>query len=59
MSDLYSAATIFCGHVGPEIKSYPEGTKTKHRGQPLRLVHFPVLLRRQSNACPVRAATLV
>lgn len=33
LRDLYSAATIFCGHVGPEVASYPEGTKTRHRGE--------------------------
>jgi NADPH-dependent stearoyl-CoA 9-desaturase len=33
MRDLYSAATIFCGHVGERTKSYPEGTKTRSRGE--------------------------
>ncbi len=33
MRDIYSAATIFCGHVGPETKSYPLGTRAKSRGQ--------------------------
>lgn len=33
LRDLYSAATIFCGHIGPEVASYPEGTKTRGRGQ--------------------------
>ena len=32
MRDIYSAATIFCGHVGAETKSYPEGTRPKSRG---------------------------
>jgi linoleoyl-CoA desaturase len=31
--DVYSAATIFCGHVGPEVKSWPEGTRPKTRGE--------------------------
>jgi len=33
MRDIYSAATIFCGHVGEHTKSYPEGTKTRNRGE--------------------------
>jgi fatty acid desaturase len=33
LRDLYSAATIFCGHIGPDVASYPEGTKTRHRGE--------------------------
>ncbi|MEO6577233.1 MAG: acyl-CoA desaturase [Polyangiaceae bacterium] len=33
MRDVYSAATIFCGHVGEETKSYPEGTKPRGRGE--------------------------
>ncbi|HEX4458985.1 MAG TPA: acyl-CoA desaturase [Polyangia bacterium] len=32
MRDVYSAATIFCGHVGEDTKAYPEGTKAKGRG---------------------------
>ena len=32
MRDVYSAATIFCGHVGEDTKSYPEGTIPKSRG---------------------------
>jgi linoleoyl-CoA desaturase len=31
--DVYTAATIFCGHVGEDVKSYPEGTKAHGRGQ--------------------------
>jgi len=31
MRDVYSAATIFCGHVGHDVKSYPEGTKASGR----------------------------
>ncbi len=30
---VYSAATIFCGHVGPEVASYPAGSKAHGRGQ--------------------------
>jgi linoleoyl-CoA desaturase len=33
MRDLYSAATIYCGHVGEEVSSYPEGTRAKSRGE--------------------------
>jgi NADPH-dependent stearoyl-CoA 9-desaturase len=33
MRDVYSAATIYCGHVGEDVKSYPAGTRAKSRGQ--------------------------
>ncbi|UJR82666.1 fatty acid desaturase family protein [Sandaracinus amylolyticus] len=33
MRDVYSAATIFCGHVGERTKSYDPGTKSKSRGE--------------------------
>ncbi len=33
LRDLYSAATIFCGHVGHDVKSYPRGTRAHGRGQ--------------------------
>jgi fatty acid desaturase len=33
LRDLYSAATIFCGHVGHDVKSYPRGTRAAGRGQ--------------------------
>ncbi len=33
LRDVYSAATIFCGHVGAHVKSYPAGTKAKGRGE--------------------------
>ena len=33
MRDLYSAATIYCGHVGEDVASYPEGTRARGRGQ--------------------------
>jgi linoleoyl-CoA desaturase len=31
--DVYSAATIYCGHVGGDVSSWPEGTKAQSRGQ--------------------------
>ncbi len=33
MRDVYSAATIYCGHVGPETASYERGHKPKSRGE--------------------------
>jgi linoleoyl-CoA desaturase len=33
LRDVYSAATIFCGHVGAHVKSYPQGTKARSRGE--------------------------
>lgn len=32
MRDIYSAATIFCGHVGHDVAAYPEGDKARGRG---------------------------
>jgi linoleoyl-CoA desaturase len=32
LRDLYSAATIYCGHVGDETATYPEGTRARGRG---------------------------
>jgi linoleoyl-CoA desaturase len=32
LRDLYSAATIFCGHVGHDVKSYGAGTRAHGRG---------------------------
>jgi fatty acid desaturase len=32
LRDIYSAATIYCGHVGGDVASYPEGTRAKGRG---------------------------
>ena len=32
MRDLYSAATIYCGHVGAETARYPEGAIPMNRG---------------------------
>jgi linoleoyl-CoA desaturase len=33
MRDLYSAATIYCGHVGDDVASYDEGTRAHGRGE--------------------------
>jgi NADPH-dependent stearoyl-CoA 9-desaturase len=33
MRDVYSAATIFCGHVGAEVAAYPAGSRAKSRGE--------------------------
>lgn len=33
LRDVYSAATIFCGHVGHDVKSYSEGMRAHGRGQ--------------------------
>jgi linoleoyl-CoA desaturase len=33
MRDLYSAATIFCGHVGDDVADYAEGTRAGSRGR--------------------------
>lgn len=32
MRDVYSAATIFCGHIGEETAAYPEGDRSSSRG---------------------------
>lgn len=32
LRDIYSAATIYCGHVGEETAAYPEGTRAHGRG---------------------------
>jgi linoleoyl-CoA desaturase len=32
MRDVYSAATIYCGHVGDDVKSYAVGTRARGRG---------------------------
>ncbi|MCO4746011.1 MAG: acyl-CoA desaturase [Proteobacteria bacterium] len=32
LRNVYSAASIFCGHIGSEVVDYPEGTKAKGRG---------------------------
>lgn len=33
LRDVYTAATIFCGHVGEDTASYPEGTRPRSRGE--------------------------
>jgi linoleoyl-CoA desaturase len=33
MRDVYSACTIFCGHVGYGVADYAEGDKAKSRGE--------------------------
>ena len=33
MRDVYSAATIYCGHVGDDVQDYEHGTKAKSRGE--------------------------
>ena len=33
MRDVYSAATIFCGHIGDDVASWPEGKKARSRGE--------------------------
>jgi fatty acid desaturase len=33
LRSVYSAATIFCGHVGEDVKSYPAGTRSHGRGE--------------------------
>jgi fatty acid desaturase len=33
MRDLYSAATIYCGHVGGDVAAFPEGTRAHGRGE--------------------------
>jgi linoleoyl-CoA desaturase len=33
LRDVYSAATIFCGHVGHDVASFPEGARAQGRGE--------------------------
>jgi len=33
MRDVWSAATIYCGHVGEDVASYPEGARASTRGR--------------------------
>jgi linoleoyl-CoA desaturase len=33
LRDVYSAATIFCGHVGHDVAAYDEGTRAHGRGE--------------------------
>ena len=37
MRDVYTAATILCGHVGEDIADYPEGTRAGDRGHWYRM----------------------
>ena len=32
LRDVYSAMSIFCGHIGEDVEDYPEGTKPNGRG---------------------------
>lgn len=32
MRDVYTAATIYCGHIGEDVARYPEGTRAKGKG---------------------------
>jgi linoleoyl-CoA desaturase len=33
MRDVYTAATIWCGHIGEDVESWPAGTKAHGRGE--------------------------
>jgi linoleoyl-CoA desaturase len=33
LRDVYSAATIFCGHVGADVRTFPHGTRARSRGE--------------------------
>ncbi len=33
LRDVYSAASIFCGHVGADVHDWPEGTRPRSRAQ--------------------------
>jgi NADPH-dependent stearoyl-CoA 9-desaturase len=33
MRNVYSAASIFCGHIGSEVDAYPEGTRATNRAR--------------------------
>jgi linoleoyl-CoA desaturase len=33
LRDFYTAATIYCGHIGEGVADYPEGTRAKGRGE--------------------------
>lgn len=33
LRDLYTAATIYCGHVGEDVKTFPEGTRAHGKGE--------------------------
>jgi len=33
MRDVYTAATIYCGHIGEDVASFPEGTRPRSKGE--------------------------
>ncbi|MEW6775114.1 MAG: acyl-CoA desaturase [Bdellovibrionota bacterium] len=33
IADVYSAATIYCGHIGEDVKDYAAGTRARGRGE--------------------------
>lgn len=33
LRDIYSAATIYCGHTGEDVADFPEGTRAKGKGE--------------------------
>ena len=33
LRDIYSAATIYCGHTGEEVADFPQGTRAKGKGE--------------------------
>lgn len=33
LRDIYSAATIYCGHISEEVANFPEGTRAKGKGE--------------------------
>jgi fatty acid desaturase len=33
ITDVYSALTILCGHVGDDVKTFPEGARARGRGE--------------------------
>lgn len=33
LRDVYSTATIYCGHVGEDVSDYPPGTQARSRGE--------------------------
>jgi linoleoyl-CoA desaturase len=33
LRDIYSAATIYCGHTGEDVANFPEGTRAKGKGE--------------------------
>ena len=50
--DVYSAATIWCGHVGEDVKSWPAGTKARSRGELVDRMVEPLLLWPQDPEAP-------